>query len=326
MKFTNLKDDLKECKRGVYLLEGDDAYFRQSGEAQIKEKFLKFPELNFSSLEGESIVGSKLSSLVDSLSVFPFMGEYRIVRISEFYPSESDYNKYLKNLFENFPQSSILLIVNKDSKKGCDLKRKSGVAYFDCNQADEETVTRWIYLTLKKAHVSSSVDVCAVVARYCLCNMSRVAIEVEKIIDYKGGDESPLTREEVDGLVYKDADFRMYEMTEAISRRDFTKYLEVQQEFCKKSGDCTAVLSSLFSYFKNLLTVLTSDKTDGELSELLKMKEYGVKKSREKAYALGEAKLKNYVQSCYAAISDIKNGRQSEESALLGVNNLIFFS
>ena len=326
MKFTNLKDDLNECKRGVYLLEGNDAYFRQSGEEQIKAKFLQYPELNFTSFEGESLKGGEIKKLADALLAFPFMGEYRVVRVTEFYPTESEYNQYLKGLFDSFPQSSILIIVNREGKKGVDLKRKGGVTFVDCNEADEETVTRWIYLTLKRAGISSSVDICTLIARYCLSNMSRVAIEVEKIIDYKGGDTSPLTFEEVDSLVYKDADFKIYEMTDAVSRRDYTKYMEVQRELCKKSGDCTAVLSSLFSYFKNLLTILTSEKTDAELSTLLNMKEYGVKKSRERAYAIGEARLKKLVTSLYAAVSDIKSGQKGEESALIDANNLIFFS
>ena len=39
MKFTQLKDDIKEGAKSIYLIEGDDAYFRQKAEEQIKSHF-----------------------------------------------------------------------------------------------------------------------------------------------------------------------------------------------------------------------------------------------------------------------------------------------
>ena len=46
MKFTDLKESIAEGAESVYLLEGDDAYFRLKGEEMIKEAFLDMPELN----------------------------------------------------------------------------------------------------------------------------------------------------------------------------------------------------------------------------------------------------------------------------------------
>lgn len=322
MKFTELKNDLSNGARSIYLLEGDDAYFRMKGEDLIKSAFLQFSELNFSSFEGETLKGANLTSLTSAIESFPFMTEKRIIKVTEFYPSESDYEKFLKKTFENFPATTILLIVNQESKKP-ELKRKSCITYVDCRRSEEEAVTKWAYLTLKRAGIICSVDVCAAIARYCLCNMSRVALEVEKLIDYKR--EGTLTREEVEALVYKDADYRIYEMTNAAARRDFAKYAEIQSELCRKNGDETAVLSGLFSYFKNLLTVLCSDESDDELSKLLKMKEYGVKKSREQAQLVGREKLQSLVTALYSSLADIKGGLITPQSALLNVNNKIFF-
>jgi DNA polymerase-3 subunit delta len=323
MKYTELKNDIKEGARSIYLLEGDDAYFRQKGEEMIKSAFVSMPELNYSSFDGESLKGAQITNLVNALESFPFMSEKRMVRVLNFYPTDSEYEHYLKKSFENFPPDSILLIVNQEGKKGVDLKRKKCVTFVDCNRADEETVTKWAYITLKRVGIVASVDVCALIARYCLCNMSRVAIEVEKIIDYKVSGE--LTKEEVDALVYKDADFRLYEMTNAVARRDFKKFCEIEGELCQKGGDEISLLNGLFSYFKNLLTILSCGKSDADIASELKMKEYGVKKSREQARAIGALSLKEYVNYVYGAISDIKNGYIAPSSALQNVNNLLFF-
>lgn len=322
MKYTELKNDILGGAKNIYLLEGDDAYFLLKGEKMIKDAFLENAELNFSALDGEALKGGALTTLTSALESFPFMAQKRIIKVTDFYPTESEYERYLKKTFENFPPTSILIIVNHGGKKS-DLKRKGCITYVDCNRADEETVTKWAYLTFKRAGINCPVDACGAIARYCLCNMSRVALEVEKLIDFKGS--GALTREEVEASVYKDADYRIYEMTNAIARRDYDKYLSVQSDLCRKNGDETSLLSGLFSYFKNLLTVSESRKSDAELSGLLKMKEFGVKKSREQANAIGAEKLKAYVTAVYSALSEIKSGITTPQSGLMKINATIFF-
>ena len=324
MKFIELKNDIKQGARSIYLLEGNDAYFRLKGEEMIKSTFMQMPELNFTSLEGETLKGGSMSALISAVESVPFMSEKRIVKVTEFHPSDTDYEKVLKNTFENFPAETILLIVNSEGKKGVDLKRKACITYVDCNCADEETVTKWVYITLRNAKISASVEVCTLIARYCQCNMSRVALEVEKLIDYKR--EGEITRDEIDALVYKDTDYRIYEMTNAISRRDYDTFSAIENDLCRKVGDETSVLSGLFSYFKNLLTIVSSDSSDRQLAELLKMKEYGVKKSREQAFAIGEEKLKHLISDIYSVLSEIKCGNLAPNSALQAINGKIFFT
>ena len=138
MKYTELKESISRGANSVYLLEGDAAYFRMKGEEQIKTAFLTMPELNYTSFDGETLKGSGLSALISALKNYPFMAEKRVIRVSEFYPTESEYENYLKPLFEDFPPSSILIIVNSGAKKGVDLKRKHAVTYVDCGRADVE--------------------------------------------------------------------------------------------------------------------------------------------------------------------------------------------
>ena len=94
MKFTELKNDIKQGARQIYLLEGDDAYFRMKGEEQIKSAFLSMPELNFSSFDGESLKGGGIQELISAIESFPFMAEKRLVKVTEFHPSETEYEKY----------------------------------------------------------------------------------------------------------------------------------------------------------------------------------------------------------------------------------------
>lgn len=322
MKFTELKQDVRGGARNIYLLEGEDAYFRLKGAETIEKEFLEFPELNLTVFDGESMRGGEISRLIAALENYPFMAAKRIVKISEFYPSESDFAK-LKPTFDNFPPSAILMILNSGAKKGVDLKRKHGVTYVDCGKADEETVAKWVYITFKRAGIAAQAAACTAIARYCLCDMARVSVEVEKLIDYKISGE--LTAEEVEGLVFKDAEYRLYEMTNAIAYRDYDKFNRVLNELCVKNGDETGVLSGLFTYLKNLLMCLESGESAAQLASSLGMKEYAVTKNREQARRIGAVALRGYLAAVYEAVSGIKGGLITPPAALQKVKCTLFF-
>ena len=90
MKYTQLKNSISEGANSIYLLEGDDAYFRMKGEEQIKLAFLQMPELNYSSFDGETLKGGALSSLVAAIKNYPFLAGKRIIKVTQIYPSESE--------------------------------------------------------------------------------------------------------------------------------------------------------------------------------------------------------------------------------------------
>lgn len=324
MKFTELKDSIKEGAKQIYLLEGEDAYFRLKGEEMIKDAFLEMPELNYSSFEGENLKGSALNSLVAALKNYPFMAEKRIVKVTDFYPTESEFDSYLKPLFEDFPQSSILLIVNHGGKKGVDLKRKKSVTFVDCGKAEPESVARWAYISFKRAGIACSAAACENLAAYCVYNMSRVAVEVQKLIDYKVSGE--LTMAEIDDLVYKDADYRIYEMTNAVARRDFTKYCIISADLKSKGFDDISILNGLLSYFRTLFSAQSSNLSDSAYAKENGLKEFAVKKNREQAQMIGANNLQNYINLIYRSIADIKNGIISPSSALQICENTIFFA
>lgn len=326
MKFVLFKKSLEEGAAPIYLFDGEEEYFKERGEEMLKERFLQEPALNYTVLHGETLKGAQLSSLVAAAQCVPFLSTKRIVKVTNLYLSEKDFNTYLKEYFEHPQPDTILLIVNSAAPKGktADLRKAPNVTWVDCSRADEETVLRWIYTQFRRAGVRADTDCCERVMHYCLGDMSRIAGETEKLIAYagKGGAVSP---EDVDAVVYKDAEYKTYEMTGAFGAGNYAKFLSVQRELMEKGADEGAVLNALCAYLRNLLEILLLKKSDAETARALGMNEYAVKMSRRQANAVGAARVRVCWEYVYAAISGVRSGELTAPAALLKVNAQLFY-
>lgn len=330
MKYVDFKkftDENGACP--IYLFEGEEVYFREKGEALLKARFLQEPTLDYSAFDGGSLKGDKMRALVDAVNAFPFVSERRIVRVTEFYPTEKEYEAHLKDLFENPPMAGLLLILN--SSKGrtgtAALAKKPNVTFVDCSRSDEETIKKWIYLTCKRAGVYADGITCGKLASYCVFDMSRIAMETEKLLGYclpKGIER--LTDAIVDALVYPDTEYKKYELSNALARKNYSAFMRILKDLLAHGYNETELLSTLASYFKTLYEVAICRGSDGEIATALGTKEYAVKKSREQAAKFTKENILEYYNTVYEAISALKCGEITPTGALKAVTAKLFFS
>lgn len=330
MKYVDLKKYTDEHgAMPVYLFEGEEVYFREKGEVMLKSRFVQEPTLDFATFDGNSLKGDKLKSLIDAVDCFPFISEKRLVRVNEFYPTEKDYEGYLKPLFENPPEHAILLIVNSGKGKTgtAALAKKPNVTFVDCSRSDEETIKKWIYLTCKKAGVFADGVTCGKLASYCVLDMSRIAKETEKLLGYcEATGQERLTDELVDELVYPDVEYKLYELGNALSRKNYSAFTKIIRELLVRGNNETTLLSTLANYFKGLYEVSLCRGGDGEVAAQLGIKEYAAKKNREQASKFGKEKLLVFYHEVYGAISGIKCGILTPDAALKTVTAKLFFA
>ena len=248
--------------------------------------------------------------------------------MTEFYPTEKDFDSYLKPLFDNPPADSILLIVNSGKGKTgtAALAKKPNVTYVDCSRSDEETIKKWIYVTCKRAGVYADGITCGKLASYCVFDMSRIAMETEKLLGYCAATgKERLTDEIVDGLVYPDSEYKIYELANALARKNYSEYMKVIKDLSTRGFNETSLLSSLASYFKGLYEVSLCRGGDKEVATALGIKEYAAKKNREQAAKFAKGELLALYSGVYQAISDIKCGVLTPSAALKTVTAKLFF-
>ena len=329
MKYIDFKKFTEENgAQPIYLFEGEEVYFREKGEALLKSLYLQEPTLDYTSFDASALKGEKMKALIDAVNSFPFVSAKRVVRVSEFYPTEKEFDVYLKDLFDHPPQDSILLISNSGKGKtgSAALAKKPNVTYVDCARSDEETIKKWIYVTCKRAGLYADGVTCGKLASYCVYDMARVAQETEKLLGYCAAvGATRLTDEIVEELVYPDAEYKIYELANALARKNYSMYMRVIKDLSTRGFNETSLLSSLASYFKGLYETSLCKGSDQEVAIALGMKEYAARKNREQAAKFGKDRLLQLYNAVYGAISDVKCGLVTPASALKTVTARLFF-
>lgn len=311
----------------IYLFEGEEVYFSSKGEAFLQSRFVSQPLLDYTSFDGTALKGEKLSALTDAVNSFPFMSEKRLVRVTELYPTEKEFEAYLQPLFDNPPSSSILLIINSGKAKTgtLPLAKQKNVTFVDCGKADEETIKKWIYLTAKKAGVYADGVTCGLLAAYCNYDMSRVSMETEKLLQYcEAVGAQRMTDEIVQENVAPEAEYKIYELTNAVSRKNYADFVTILQDFLQKNVEIISLLSMLGSYFKTLYEVKLMRGTDGSIAAELGLKEFAVKKNREQASKFTKEELFVCYDAIFQSVSAIKCGELTPNAALKQVTARIF--
>ena len=329
MKYVDLKkftDD--NGAMPIYLLEGEEGFFRERGEALLKSRYVAMPTLDYVSFDGSDLKGDKMRAVADALYAFPFASEKRMVRLTEFYPTEKEYETHLKRLFENPPESSMLVIVNTGKGKtgSVQLSKKPNVTHVDCGKSDEETIKKWIFYACKKSGVAVDGVTAGKIAAYCVLDMSRVEKETEKLLlSCVATGQTRLTDDLVDEMVYPDSEYKIFELANALSRNNYGEFVKICNELQSKGFDEIALLSSLANYFKTLYELALLKGSDKEAATALGMNEYAVKKNRAQAAKFSKKELFLKYRQIYEAVCGIKSGLLTPLSALKQTVARLFF-
>lgn len=327
MKFVQLAKSLKEGLAPVYVVEGEETYFRDHAVESIRAACaISNPMLNDARYEGETLKGEGIAALVRALGTLPFLDGRRLVRACEFYPTEREWETYLKAYCADPCPTTVFVIVNSGKKANtANLSRKGGVVYVDCSREDEETLARWVFGVARRRGLQMDADAAQLLVRYCAQDAARMKLETEKLA-YVLGENGTVTRAAVEEYVAKDVEYKIYELTQAASRRSFAQFAQILSDMLAKGSDEYAVLAALTSHFRTLCEVSASDRSDAELAKILGSKPFAVQKNRETASRLGSARVRALYERLYALSSGAKGGVYAKTGALFSAIAEIFFA
>lgn len=318
MKFTDLKKKLAEgFTANIFLLEGEDGYFREKGVEYLKNKFISEPQMNYTVLDGVEVI-SNVEKFLTTVDMYPFMSEKRMVVIKEFYPKADFFKAHLKSRFDNPISESVIVIVN--SEKSDVIKNQPNVTLIDCQKADKPILVKFITATCLRQNVNVSPMVAEKICDFCLLDMTKIENETLKLINY-ASDKKVITDTDVENLCFKDVEYQIYELATFVAQKKRDKALSMIKELLSKGETPTRLLGSLYTHFRRLLFVSVSTATNKELAEKLGVKEFAVAKQKEQAKCFRKKSLKLAVDTIADYDYKTKSGKTDAEDAL---NSVVF--
>ena len=310
MRLAEFKSQIDSKNSCIFcLFYGEETPLAEEGLKYLVDKYVSQPSLNLAKFSDE---GVDVETVLASLEIFPFMDEKRITVVKEFYPKEEQLKK-LKNYVANANTTSVLVVINK--KKYDPLSKISGATLIECERQTSQALARYIKAKCQEQGVEIDLENAKTIAENCLCDLTLINNEVEKLCAYSH-DEGVITKDEIDLLCVKGQDSKIYQMTDYIARKQFDKALSIIDEMLSRGETPQRIINSIFNYFRRLLHVSISDLSDAELSRIFEVKESAIKITRQQSEKFKRKALKQAVDNIIDADFRYKSGKANVDQEM----------
>ena len=189
---------------------------------------------------------------------------------------------------------------------------KKSIEFVDAKRMDKSFLVKIIVAELAKAGKKISSEGVEALIDASNGYLTRIMNEISKLAYYT--ENELITKSMVEEIVTKDPEYTVFELTDALSRRDGDKALKLLSLMEREQG----VLSLITNHFRRLFYISITELSDKELALLLGVKEYAIIKARSSLKGFSKVQLKNINKLLEEIDYKIKSG------SMLGVNALYF--
>ena len=301
-----LKNRLKNGIDNFYLVEGDDYFLFDKALSMIKNASqIELEDFNISKFDDDNFSGK---AVVDITQVLPLSSERRLVVVKDVTKvSESDI-KLLKSYLENPVESTVLVILDWANKFSA---LKGYGQFVDGRRMEKNLASSVVVNALAKKGKQITSEALSTLFDFCNGYLTRMMNEIDKLVFYDVTN-SLITKDIVEKLVHKDTDFVVFELTEALGKRDVDKAIKLLSVMVKEQG----TLGLITNHFRRLFFISISDLDNATLAQTLGVKEYAVVKQREQLRNFSKMQLKKIYALLEEVDYKIKSGQMLSENAL----------
>ena len=276
-----LKRALKEGRpKRLYLFHGEEAFLREYYLGKLKDALLPagLEDFNLHTAQGKECSVDWIEQAVDCL---PMMSERTLVVVTDFdlFAQADKAKERLTAILSDLPDYCCLVFVydllaykaDGRSKLAALLKEQGAVVNFQ--RQEQGDLTDWICRQFKKAGKSIDTEDARYLIFLCGDLMHDLASEIGKIAAYAG--HTRVTRSDIDAVAIPQMDAVVFQMTDAMARKDFDKAASVLADLLHSREAPVMILSVMGKYFRQLYTArlyLNAGKSRGDFVELWGMK------------------------------------------------------
>ena len=265
----------------VYIFFGEETYLMQQAIRELQEHLVPagFEEFNYHRLAGK---GLTVQEITEAAEAMPMMAEHTLVTVTDMdiFKLDEAQRGALVALLEDFPEYCTLVFLYRQipySRDGRLKKLTAAVAQYvqtvEFTQQGQQKLYRWV----RKRFAAAGKDIDDGVTDHLLftCGslMEGLVPEIAKIAAYAKG--AKITRADIDAVAEPVLDARIFDMTNAVTAKDYNRAAEVLAELLRQQEEPIAILAALGKELRRLYTArlaIDSGKDRVWLKDLWRMK------------------------------------------------------
>jgi DNA polymerase-3 subunit delta len=136
-------------------------------------------------------------------------------------------------------------------------------------------------------------------------------LDIDKLVAFVG-DKIEITVEDIKTLVNQSLEYKIFELTDALSKKDSNKVFAIIEDMKGKKEEYKTLPALIYSHFRRLFMIaINKSATNYELSQMLGIKEFAVKMSQNQVGLFSKSSLKKINDLCSKLDFDLKQSNIS---------------
>lgn len=302
----------------LYLLYGEDDFLKREYAKRIQDAVYKgdFPEFNLMEFS-ENILPAEARSVFET---YPMMSDTKFILIKDsgIFSGKAPSADEWKSVFSDIPDYVYAVFLEKNVDKRSALykavnKNHTAAEFAHLKPGD---LAVWIIRKMQRGKRSIKKEDALFLALLCSNDLMTINSECDKLISYTS---ETVTRGDIDRLVPRSADIRVFDITDAITEGDTAKALAVLDDLSAQNTPVFQILYLLSGCFDKMLQcrlMLEESFSLKEIAERLSLHEFITKKYISGAKNFSTDFLESMLIRVAEIDFNIKQGNAADRFAL----------
>jgi DNA polymerase-3 subunit delta len=311
----------------VYLIYGSERYLLENFLEKFLDRFVpdEIRGFNLTFLEDDDTnFVSKMKSMVYTL---PTMSPKRFViaRCNNFFKSKNSQDEDLINVFDDFPEKTILLLlvngkIDKRIKVNKTVKKIGNIV--ELNPPKYNNLDQWIKNRFNDYDKKVGRKAIKLLEEMFNNNLQRLEKEIEKIVTHSI-DQELIRYEDIRDVISRDRllkDNIIFSLTDALSEKKKNKAISTLNEMMNSGDSSLMILAMIVRQLRLLLQVKVLKKKGNnykKIAKILKQHPYPIKKCYSQGDNFTEDELELLLERFLKANHDIVTGKYSNKKMAL---------
>jgi len=303
----------------VLLMHGSQKFLVEESLKEIKKRLQSGPkeDLNYQEFQAEK---AELSEILSAAETLPFISEKRLIVVKESeklkFKDSAALMSYLKN-----PSATtcLVFVAGKVDKRSALYKGIKDYGKIDeYSRFSRSEYLSWINRKFFEQGKKASYKVANLILNSAGQDLNKLEQEIEKVSLYLG-EQKEVREEDVNLLIEKTAEDRVFDLVDALGRREKAKALEIANRLLKAGESPVFLLNMIIRQFRLLLrtkALLKRSVRGAEMAKTLRVLPFVASKMEDQGRRFTEEEIVRIYELLLEADVSLKTSSRQPHIAL----------